>query len=358
VINRNYHPSTNPFIYGPMIRETDKFFGRQVEIEQILGKLSKMQSISIVGERRIGKSSLLFRLSQLPQPLGHETRIVYSDLSDVRDEEGFYTAVCRVLGRAGNRLGYSKLRQIVETERVVLCLDEFETVVAGQNFTISFFNALRSLAQEGRFALVIATQNPLSILCRNKKIATSPFWNIFHRRNLGLVERADAERHIREQSAGSGCEFSECEIEHVIAVAGLYPFYLQMACWYLFEAKIKQTPQWQNSFEQEAEDHFHALWEHLTEQERRAMRWMTEFGDRIPDDRVLEDLKRRGLAIENESVWRGLCPFSEAFEGYIKSLPKPKWWEVMWRRLNPSKVGAKTPFGDIEFEFKRSKEDK
>ena len=48
----------NPFINRVMIRNPEDFFNRKAEIKKIFSRIgaSKPQSISIVGDRRIGKS--------------------------------------------------------------------------------------------------------------------------------------------------------------------------------------------------------------------------------------------------------------------------------------------------------------
>jgi AAA+ ATPase superfamily predicted ATPase len=56
---------TNPYNLRGMIPiESDMFFGRDKEMRRIEGMLSgdTPQCVSIVGERRIGKSSLAFRV--------------------------------------------------------------------------------------------------------------------------------------------------------------------------------------------------------------------------------------------------------------------------------------------------------
>lgn len=47
------------FTIGPYITDPQKFFGREEELRSILNQLKTMQSTLVVGERRIGKSSLL-----------------------------------------------------------------------------------------------------------------------------------------------------------------------------------------------------------------------------------------------------------------------------------------------------------
>ena len=55
----------NPFSFGNPIKDPERFYGRQAEIRQIVNRLlsSAHESTSIVGERRIGKTSLLCNLA-------------------------------------------------------------------------------------------------------------------------------------------------------------------------------------------------------------------------------------------------------------------------------------------------------
>ena len=76
----------NPFTQRRMIRDSAKFFGRKEELHHIVNHLQTMQSVSIVGERRIGKSSLLYNLYQTgTEKLGERYRFIYIDLQDVRN---------------------------------------------------------------------------------------------------------------------------------------------------------------------------------------------------------------------------------------------------------------------------------
>ncbi len=52
----------NPFTIGSMIQNPAEFVGRMAELQFLLTRLRSLQSCSVVGERRIGKSSLLYHL--------------------------------------------------------------------------------------------------------------------------------------------------------------------------------------------------------------------------------------------------------------------------------------------------------
>ncbi len=57
-------PNLNPFMYGSMITDPERFVGRRAKLEFITSRLNgeQPQGSSIVGPRRMGKSSLLHYL--------------------------------------------------------------------------------------------------------------------------------------------------------------------------------------------------------------------------------------------------------------------------------------------------------
>ena len=82
--------ASNPFTYGNPISEPARFFGREREVEQVFSRLrnDEFESSSIVGDRRIGKTSLLNYISH-PEVRrkygleGPEYAFVYADLEMV-----------------------------------------------------------------------------------------------------------------------------------------------------------------------------------------------------------------------------------------------------------------------------------
>ena len=63
----------NPFTYGNPISDSTRFFGRQWAVEQLFSRLrnAEFESSSIVGERRIGKTSLLNYLTDVAVRRSH-----------------------------------------------------------------------------------------------------------------------------------------------------------------------------------------------------------------------------------------------------------------------------------------------
>lgn len=342
----------NPFVNRGLIRHSTDFYGRDVELQHIMQRLRTMQSVSVVGERRIGKSSLLYQIALQTHQLGADITVIYTDLPDVKDEKDFYQHLCGELQVDGDT--FRDLKQALEGKKVVMCLDEFERVIGQPSFPLSFFNGLRGLAQYGNLALVLATRHSLADLCLGKEVATSNFWTIFYRLNLGLFTEEDAIAFIRNRFKAAGVNVTNGEVLRLIQLSGRFPFFLEIACSHLYEMKIGNQSQWEQEFEAETREHFIYLWNKLNGEERKALRWMIELGGPIPNDNLIGDLERRGLVVQDTKSLRGYCPFSEVFEGIIHD-PPPERKQSRLRRVVSWFTGAKVVLGKdprVEAEFR------
>jgi AAA+ ATPase superfamily predicted ATPase len=56
-------PVTNPYRNRGPLRRRDEFFGRRRELEEIYRAVMHGHYVSLVGERRVGKTSILYALS-------------------------------------------------------------------------------------------------------------------------------------------------------------------------------------------------------------------------------------------------------------------------------------------------------
>jgi hypothetical protein len=216
-----------------------RFFGRKQELREVYSRLATMQSVSVIGERRIGKSSFLNRIAHPDIEAGEldqSFRLFYLDLQRVFSAEEFYDRACKLLGR---EQGESRLRfeEAIENQKVILCLDEFEQAYK-EDFGGEFFNVLRSLAQTGNLALVVATQEPLSQLHRlylEDEDVTSKFHNIFAQVKLGPFSPEEAREMVAAPCDGH--RFSAAEVNHILEIAGNHPYRLSVACALAYEAK-------------------------------------------------------------------------------------------------------------------------
>jgi hypothetical protein len=227
----------NPYGERGMIRNAAQFFGRGRELDEIFGRLATMGSVSVVGERRIGKSSLLYRIAQLATDrLGTDYECYYLDLERVLSTAEFYHRACEALDEEGDT--HLDFERAIAGKKVVLCLDEFEQVAGNRAFGPDFFNVLRSLAQTGELALVTATQHTLPDLYREGAIPTSPFFNIFTLLRLGPLTEAEARELIARPAERVAAAFSTDEVNFILNLTGTHPYRLNVAAALLYEAKL------------------------------------------------------------------------------------------------------------------------
>jgi AAA+ ATPase superfamily predicted ATPase len=348
--------SANPFVEQSLIKDADRFVGRQAELAQMLGLLKGMQGVSLVGARRIGKSSLLYHLCQTGnRQLGEEVVIAYTDLRGVTDERSFYECLCKRAGRSGNQL--SDLEEAVRDRRVVFGLDQFERVMRSAAFSKSFYDTLRSVASDNHVALLVATEHPLDELFLNEEIGSSVFFGIFRKIELGLFMSDEATDFIRRGFAEAEAEVTENDITRLLELAGRFPCFLAQACFHLFEIKAGRATNWERALRREARPHLESLWLGLKASEHATLRRVLDYQG-TPDEEAMEDLARRGLIEMRQDTQgrRGWHLFSHAFEDFVVRPPtmawrdRPRhWWRQFRRWFKGGEIGA-GPMGKITLE--------
>jgi AAA-like domain len=257
---------SNPFTYGNPISDPQRFVGRSREVEQIFGRLrnEEFESSSLVGEHRIGKTSLLKHLANPKVRSDHglgsaRYSFVYVDLQLVDqsadpdrlwrhllppmqrqclDQEVSETAA-GLLGRDRlDAFDLDELFQVVDDsgQHVVFMLDEFERITTNPNFGPDFYYGLRSLMIQHKVALVTSSRLELIELCHSDAVKSSPFFNIFANIRLRVFSPGECELMVERALAMTDVTFTEPETESVFALAGSHPYFLQVACNMLYGA--------------------------------------------------------------------------------------------------------------------------
>jgi uncharacterized protein len=199
----NPNSPINPFIVGPPIKDARFFVGRKEELNEIINCIDGVQptSINIVGERRIGKTSLLYHLDQtwaerVKDPNRFILIYVSMQKSGVCKKRGFFTAIaqellkkpqvadCPDLAEALNKsemdtAAFTDAMTIFGREKRVpiLCLDEFHLLFESpKEFDNAFYNGLRSIMDESRMVIIAATLHRIQDY-KLKHSLTSTFFN-------------------------------------------------------------------------------------------------------------------------------------------------------------------------------------
>ncbi len=359
--------TNNPFTYGNPISDPRRFFGREHEIELIFSRLrnAEFESSSLVGERRIGKTSLLNYLADRDvrsryflMPGTH--MFVYVDLQIMNQEVTPVRLWQRLLRQMGRVCQDSTVHQAIDEIRqqdaidnfaladlfdiiddknqyVVFLLDEFEKVTENPNFGTDFFYGLRSLAIQHHLALVTSSRRELIELCHSEAIRSSPFFNIFANINVGLFTEGEARELIDTSLAGTGVAFSEDIVQMIFRVAGFHPYFLQVACYNAFESyrrplsTLERAQIIASQLYQEATPHVANYWHTSDEHEKIVLTVLSllerrgRAGDQRFDlsnlreyyarsEQTLSRLEKRGLIVEHED---GFKLFNAAFGDWI-----------------------------------------
>jgi AAA+ ATPase superfamily predicted ATPase len=246
----------NPFTNRGMITDEAEFFGREEQLTEILTRLRGMQSSSVIGERRIGKSSLLHNLAQTgARRLGNMAyQFLYFDFQDaeLHTSNGFFRAVLRKLRLpveiiaddatlTRNLIAFTDQIETVGRSglRLILCLDEFENAFKfPEQFNEAFFDHMRGRLNRRTFAFVTATQSNLYSLCEEGKL-TSPFYNIFTVVELGEFTKEETREFImfyRQRAVLTDDEirFIESHLD------GRQPLKLQIFCDWMLKNRQKR----------------------------------------------------------------------------------------------------------------------
>ncbi len=289
----------NPFFHRGAIRRAEEFHGRKEQIGQILGLFRNGQSVSVVGPRRIGKSSLLLHLKRpstrsesgiVPEDTvvalvdcqelgGSPPEEVYEALmTSLMDSAGMKTAVPSGVERPGTyRSLDSILGELVRSgSSVVVLLDEFELLAANKRLTPYFFARLRGLTTKYGLAYLTASQRPLFDITADEEILSSPFFNIFVTLSLGLFKRQEAFELFDKRLEETGIEFSHELCEYLIELVGPHPFFLHIAGYHAYSAVAEgridgsdtALRDLDTAIEIESESHLGYLWQNLTPEEQ------------------------------------------------------------------------------------------
>ncbi|MCI0696894.1 AAA family ATPase [candidate division KSB1 bacterium] len=188
----------NPFTNRSTIMKEGEFVGREAEISNLLSRVRNGDSSSIVGPRRIGKSSLLYHLfltgnRRLDDADQSKFKFIHIDLQDpaVATVKKFCQHLTQKLGRQLTQIEQQTdelehLSLLSETLNPtsshglpVLLLDEFEKLTEKpERFTDDFFKALRAFANQHKMAIITTSQHTLRELTETQGL-TSPLWNLF-----------------------------------------------------------------------------------------------------------------------------------------------------------------------------------
>ncbi len=349
---------SNPFLNRSAITQPEYFSGRQVLIHKIFSRLSaqRPQSVSLYGERRIGKSSLINQVCSLKlrrQYLSDLTRFVFItiDIQSMRSasvEHFIETIYAGIRECFGGRISFnlkpdyrdfSKLvEELTKAEiSLIIMLDEFDLITLNPNFDVEFYSWLRSLASHYKVAFVTSSLTQLQQLCATRQISDSPFFNIFTAFHVGSFTREETHAMIRDLLRLSLLEYDfEPWLKEIEAQAGYLPFFLQIYCANLFDLYPgnPSPAEVAEAFREEAHDHFEHICRNLSVEELECLQLISAAKKLPPKlESIQQMLLRKGYVIAREGM---PCLFSASFDEFLRQrmgpTPSRSLWSKLWKK--------------------------
>jgi hypothetical protein len=269
----------NPYIYGDPVNEPIAFFGREDELNQILQAMTKpaKQDILIVGERRTGKTSLLYQLQQrLKWPfipvyinlspcradtdsiLNHILEHIVRNLIEqhILDENwnryqpaysDFTARIYEILQIARNKLADITLILLLDEADFLLAIEEKNGVTPLAKLLGKYMvdervqRILRAALQSSQISSCLrATVAGTTDLSRYVSRRASPFFNHFRSVQLKPLTILETENLITEPASLLGLSYSREAIRRISHLSGGLPYYCQALCYEAFSYASQQ----------------------------------------------------------------------------------------------------------------------
>ena len=225
----------NPFVpLQGAITDSQFLFDRDREVQRVFELLNCGNSVVLIGEKEVGKSSVIKAIEQqAKQKLILPRQTIYLNLATVKNEADFYFYFCSqldieickgmALKRAINR----------KATPILLLIDEIDKMI-WRGFSQHITHQLRSLA-EGKNAplqLIIATTISLENMFPDLKRAslTSYFMGIFAEESIKVWNKPTAYNFIISRLKNTAVVFTELEIEQLIQQSKGHPQKLMSLC--------------------------------------------------------------------------------------------------------------------------------
>ncbi|MGK7894721.1 MAG: AAA family ATPase [Xenococcus sp. (in: cyanobacteria)] len=301
----------NSYVYGRNVNSKE-FIGRQRELRRIFNRIITGQSVAIVGEPHIGKTSLLTylidsesRKSNIGGRLDNDffSYLDTQTLNGVKTQAEFWSQALNTLKNTlqnqsdnslsivteryelvqNNNFGTWVLEQLFEQlsqagSRLILLLDEFDDFLTHPVLnSAEFYGGLRSLASRSPgFLLVLAARknlDQLNQLTQEINPHGSPYFNVFTEIKLG----AWPQEVLPELINKSYGYFNNQDEQYIYLVSGLHPYLAQMAAGTLFDIHqdgyigAERYEKAARELYEQSKHHFADCWRSWTNESKKAI---------------------------------------------------------------------------------------
>lgn len=333
----------NPFTINP-IKKKEEFIGRKNLISDVKKSLSRQENCHIVGERKSGKTSFLYRMAEEYKE-EKDTKFILLDMQQLKP----YSPE-EILGRIAHYID----RDLPEKEMsckefeifirgnkhstkyktVILAFDEISALLEKKEVDSSFIEFLRGIS--GNFDMVFLTTHREGIyeITKDNPQISSPFFNIFRKLYLEYFTEEESKELIQK----GGKKFSEEYEKWILEKAYHHPFLLQLICLTLFDYHKENGEDKESIFsstEEEIyktlEDHFKYWYERSLEDEERVLGKIISGKGKISRDEesIAQHLERRLLIYKKANRYHLISPLFKRIIKVEKKALNLNYWMIL-----------------------------
>jgi len=246
----------NPFHYRGPIQDHELFFNRDVDVQKVLERLRKGQSVSVMGRDKIGKTSFLYYVSHPQVTARHgftpqKHLFFYVDckrLADLSTDDCFdqikavmektvatWDACLKLPEGAACSSTYNWLEQVFSLFQcadiqLVVQLDDFDCLATSGLRLRLLYNLRALVAVHKTMAYLTTSKVSLGELQNNvPAIAGSPFFNIFWPYKLRPFGPGEVRRFLMTRLRSVEADFPESILKFISELGQDGPYELQLA---------------------------------------------------------------------------------------------------------------------------------
>ncbi|MBI3074116.1 MAG: hypothetical protein HYY84_18560 [Deltaproteobacteria bacterium] len=319
----------NPYFHRGRIDDPTAFVGRARELTELERTVVGPARVptALVGERRIGKSSLAAALERrIRDGDGVRVPIARVDALEIApyDPDAFFEVLTRALVAAGaeNGLGMVTPKEDVSTTtatprplhhpQLVIVVDEFDALLDNAAFDEKFFVGLADLARLPHIAMLLLSVAGPTALVRTHGARLARIAATFTEFRLGPLTHAEARELIAIPSARENYPLLPYA-ERIQALSGRFPLTLQIVCAIFFDElaeTLGQSPVRETMVRERALDESASYLRYLVSRlaaDERAILERAPLPASAANDPAVRHLERRGYLELNDDK---LEPFS------------------------------------------------
>jgi energy-coupling factor transporter ATP-binding protein EcfA2 len=221
----------NPFVpLNGRIDDPSQFFAQDKVIKDIFETLDFGSSVALIGNRGMGKSSILKEIAHTSQQR-IKWQSIYIDWNWVIKEEDLWQMVCEEL----RVCTVVELKRKIQSRNILLLLDHVEKMER-QAFGEEIRTQLRAFAEGKQGKVIIAACVSLDVLfpCENHSLI-SPFQGLCEEHRMPKWSEAMVRLYIKERLNFTPVRFTDREIQQIIQIGDGIPQKLVKQCNQLYK---------------------------------------------------------------------------------------------------------------------------